>query len=157
MIQSLTLQKKMLQECGVQHLSLSSWWWTTQTRVWCNEIISFGPRSDCLFYCNVPHRKYWLTLQLCWTTKSTFHNRSVRKIEHLELFSWKTTSQKDHLEVCLPNSRHLSGLIGMLPSIKIILIENAKILYTPIGQEMRVNLSSTFHNGRSNSKQPTPN
>ena len=26
----------------------------------------------------------------------------------VELFSWKTTSHKDHLEVCLPNSRVLS-------------------------------------------------
>ena len=26
----------------------------------------------------------------------------------VELFSWKTTSHKDHLEVCLPNSRLLS-------------------------------------------------
>ena len=34
-------------------------------------------------------------------------------------------------------------------SIKIILIENAKILYTPTGQKMRKNLSSNFHYIRS--------
>ena len=28
----------------------------------------------------------------------------------IELFSWKTTSHKDHLEVCLPMCRLLSGL-----------------------------------------------
>ena len=27
----------------------------------------------------------------------------------VELFSWKTTSHKDHLKVCLPNSRLVSG------------------------------------------------
>ena len=31
----------------------------------------------------------------------------------LELFSWKTTFLKDRLEVSLPNSRLLSGLIEM--------------------------------------------
>ena len=30
--------------------------------------------------------------------------------------------QKDHLEVCLPNSRLISGLIGMRSSMKITLI-----------------------------------
>ena len=43
------------------------------------------------------------------------------EIFRLELFSWKTTSHKDHLEVCLPNSRLLSGLIGMWSSMKITL------------------------------------
>ena len=38
------------------------------------------------------------------------------------LFSWKTTSHKDHLEVCLLNSRLLSGLIGMWSSMKITLL-----------------------------------
>ena len=37
----------------------------------------------------------------------------------VELFSWKTTSHKDHLEVCLPNSKLLSDFIGMLSSMKI--------------------------------------
>ena len=37
-----------------------------------------------------------------------------------ELFSWKTTPYKDHLEVCLPNSWLLSDLIGMWSSIKIV-------------------------------------
>ena len=41
--------------------------------------------------------------------------------DSVELFSWKTTSHKDHLEVCLPNSRLLSGLIGMWSSTKITL------------------------------------
>ena len=40
----------------------------------------------------------------------------------LELFSWKTTSHKAHLEVCLPKSRLLSGLIGMWSCMKITLI-----------------------------------
>ena len=39
----------------------------------------------------------------------------------MELFSWKTTSHKDHLEVYLPNSRLLSGLIRMWSSVKITL------------------------------------
>ena len=38
------------------------------------------------------------------------------------LFSWKTTSHKDHLEVFLPNSRLLSGLIGMWSPMKITLL-----------------------------------
>ena len=42
----------------------------------------------------------------------------------LELFSWKTASHKDYLEVCQNNSRLLSGLIGMCSSMKIILHEN---------------------------------
>ena len=43
-------------------------------------------------------------------------------IKHFkELFSWKTTSLKAHLEVCLPKSRLLSGLIGMWSSMKITL------------------------------------
>ena len=43
--------------------------------------------------------------------------------QYVELFSWKTTSHKDHLEleVCLPNSRLLSGLIGMWSCMKITL------------------------------------
>ena len=39
----------------------------------------------------------------------------------VELFSWKTTSHKDHLEVGLPNSRLLSSLIGMWSYMKITL------------------------------------
>ena len=43
--------------------------------------------------------------------------------QKIELFSWKTTSHKDHLEVCLlPNSRLLSDLIGMWSSMKIALL-----------------------------------
>ena len=42
-------------------------------------------------------------------------------VKKVELFSWKTTSHKYHLEVCLPNSRLLSGLIGMWSSMKITL------------------------------------
>ena len=38
---------------------------------------------------------------------------------YLELFSWMTTSHQDHLEVCLSNSRLLSGLIGMWSSMNI--------------------------------------
>jgi len=41
----------------------------------------------------------------------------------LELFSWKTTFLKDRLEVCLPNTRLLSGLIGMWSSMKITLYQ----------------------------------
>ena len=33
----------------------------------------------------------------------------------VELFSWKTTSHKDHLEVCLSNSKLLSGFIVGVP------------------------------------------
>ena len=43
---------------------------------------------------------------------------------HLELFSCEITSHKDHIEVCLPNSRLLSGLIGIWSSMKITLLEN---------------------------------
>ena len=43
------------------------------------------------------------------------------RISEVELFSWKTTSLKDHLEVCLPNSRLLSGRIAMWSSMKITL------------------------------------
>ena len=39
----------------------------------------------------------------------------------IELLSWMNTSHKDHLEVCLPKSRLLSGLIGMWSSMKITL------------------------------------
>ena len=39
----------------------------------------------------------------------------------VELFSGKTTSHKDNLEVCLPNSRILSCHIGMWSSMKISL------------------------------------
>ena len=39
----------------------------------------------------------------------------------LELFSWKTTSYKDNLEVGLPNSRLLSSLIWMWSNMKITL------------------------------------
>ena len=39
----------------------------------------------------------------------------------VELFSWKTTSNKDQLEVCLPKSSLLSGLIGMSFSMEISL------------------------------------
>ena len=42
----------------------------------------------------------------------------------LELFSWKTTSHKDHLEVYLPISRVLYGLSGMWSSMKITLIKS---------------------------------
>ena len=45
---------------------------------------------------------------------------------YLEIFcianrviSWKTTSHNDHLEVCQPIRRLLSGLYGMWSSIKI--------------------------------------
>ena len=38
-----------------------------------------------------------------------------------ELFSWKTTSQKDHLEVCPPIFVLIAGLYGMLSSMKITL------------------------------------
>ena len=41
---------------------------------------------------------------------------------NVELFSWKTTSHKDHLEVCLSNSRLLSGLIRIWSSMKIALL-----------------------------------
>ena len=34
-------------------------------------------------------------------------------------FSWKTASHEDHLEVRLPNSRLLSGLIGMWSFMKV--------------------------------------
>ena len=37
----------------------------------------------------------------------------------IELFSWKTTSHNDHLEICQPIRRLLSGLYGMWSSIKI--------------------------------------
>ena len=37
------------------------------------------------------------------------------------IISWKTTSHKDHLEVCFPNSRLLSGLYGMWSSMKMTL------------------------------------
>ena len=39
----------------------------------------------------------------------------------IEVFSWKTISHKDHLEVCLPNIILLSGLIGIWSSMKITL------------------------------------
>ena len=44
-----------------------------------------------------------------------------------ELFSWKTTSHKDHLEVFLPISRLLSGLYGMWSSMKIIPIVSSEV------------------------------
>ena len=47
------------------------------------------------------------------------NHSSTRQVE---LIAWKTTSHKDHLEVCLPNSRLLSGLYGMLSSMTISLV-----------------------------------
>ena len=47
--------------------------------------------------------------------------QAVSAATEVELFSWKTTSHKYHLEVCLPNSRLLSGLTGMWSSMKIAL------------------------------------
>ena len=49
-------------------------------------------------------------------------------IMEVELFSWKTTSNKDHIEVCLPNGRLLSGPIGMWSSMKITLINYILLL-----------------------------
>ena len=43
-------------------------------------------------------------------------------VYHVEVFSWKTTSHKDHLEVCLPTSRLLFGLYGMWSSMIITLV-----------------------------------
>ena len=39
----------------------------------------------------------------------------------IELFSWKSTSHKDRLEVFLPYSRLPSGILGMWTSMKITL------------------------------------
>ena len=45
----------------------------------------------------------------------------VTKQNMLELFSWKATFHKDHLEVRLPIRRLISGLYGMLwPSMKLL-------------------------------------
>ena len=41
---------------------------------------------------------------------------------YLESFSWKTTSHKDHLEVCLLHSRLLSGLYGTWSPMKYLLL-----------------------------------
>ena len=41
---------------------------------------------------------------------------------NVELFSWNTTTHKDHLEDSLPKRRLLSGLIGMWSSMKISLV-----------------------------------
>ena len=41
----------------------------------------------------------------------------------LELFLWKTAFNKDCLEVCLPNSRLLSDLIGIWSFMKITLYQ----------------------------------
>ena len=46
-------------------------------------------------------------------------NKSHGKM--VELFSWKTTYNKDHLEVCLPIRRLSSDLYGMWSSMKITL------------------------------------
>ena len=47
-------------------------------------------------------------------------NKSHGKM--VELFSWKTTYNEDHLEVCLPIRRLLSDLYGMWSSMKITLV-----------------------------------
>ena len=62
--------------------------------------------------------------QLLHIQSSYFAVRTTKYVQllvQLELFSWKTTSHKDHLEVFLPNSRLLSSLIciGMWSSMKI--------------------------------------
>ena len=48
---------------------------------------------------------------------------------YVQLFSWKTTFHKDHLEVCLPNSRLVHGLLGIWASMKITLVMGW-LLYT---------------------------
>ena len=49
------------------------------------------------------------------------------RISEVELFSWKTTSLKDHLEVWLPNSWLPSGINVMWSSMKITLLEAPKL------------------------------
>ena len=61
---------------------------------------------------------------------------AVSKAIKLELFSWKTTSHKDNIEVCLPNSQLLSGLIGMWSPMKITLA--AKLLKAFWSKELLV-------------------
>ena len=53
-----------------------------------------------------------------WQDFPMENHSSTRQVE---LISWKTTSHKDQLEICLPNSRLLSCLIGMWSSMKITL------------------------------------
>ena len=50
-----------------------------------------------------------------------FQLRCYMVLYDIELFSWKITSNKDHLELCLANRRLLSGLFGMWSSMKITL------------------------------------
>ena len=76
-------------------------------------------------------RKYsmWF-MEMCFHIGNLYQHHTTRNVLvedyrycllmfKLELCSWKTTSHKDLLEVCLPNSRLLSGLIGMWSSMKI--------------------------------------
>ena len=51
--------------------------------------------------------------------------------KQVELFSWKTTCYNDHLELCLPNTRLLSGLFWMWYFMKITQLER-KIFYQAI-------------------------
>ena len=50
-------------------------------------------------------------------TERVYSNRGKHRVIFME-------DHKDHLEVCLPNSRLLSGLIGMWSSMKITLLLN---------------------------------
>ena len=64
-----------------------------------------------------------LTEDLSWKKNGfILYSLSSYRCKDVELFSWKTTYNKDHLEACLPNSRLLiSGLFGMWSSMKITL------------------------------------
>ena len=54
------------------------------------------------------------------------------------VISWKTTFQKDHIEVCLPNNRLLSGLIGMWSSMKITLHYTSPATFNTFTQVIRI-------------------
>ena len=77
---------------------------------------------------SLPKKESWQTPLRVNVFLGTEHATPVSEVvkkPSSDWFSWKITSHKDHFEVCLPNSRLLSGLIRMWSSMKITLdIEN---------------------------------
>ena len=70
---------------------------------------------------------YFKTYSNSWVLNSSFNvslNYQLQLLENnkIDIFSSKITSHKDHLKVCLPDSRLLYGLIGMWSSMIITLL-----------------------------------
>ena len=84
--------------------------WNTKYWYWYLEVLVFQLEV----YNKVDKLLTGLTSQQKWTTAPWYSNKTslfkalwIGKVDQktlLELFSWKTTSHKDHFEVCLHNS-----------------------------------------------------